>query len=83
MNRCIDNDNCERSLTHKIIEYNAKLNEIDDGYSVIVNMKNRTSFFGYKMGDKWYDDHDEEIENINDIISFFDCPIPGFFARRH
>lgn len=80
--RCVDNDNCAESLTHKMVEYNARKVDINDDYIVLINMRGQGLFFGYKHGDDWYTEEKFKIENTEDIISFFDTPLPGFFARR-
>lgn len=80
--RNIDSDQCESTIVHKMVEYNINLNDIDDEYIVAINMKNTPIFFGYKKKDQWYRENDELIENKEDIVSFFDFPIPSFFGRR-
>jgi len=81
--RNIDSDKCRDSIVHKVVEYSiCGTVDIIDGYTVIINMKEMPLFFGYKKENKWYMDTGKLIENPEDIVSFFDSPIPSFFGRR-
>lgn len=79
---CVDNAIRKSYVVHKMAEYNAIDNDINDNIIVVVNMKNSGLFFGYKKDGNWYDENDQLVQNCNDIISFFDFPIPAFFAKR-
>jgi hypothetical protein len=79
---CIDNLDCSSQIIHKVVEYNVNQNDIGDGYLVVIHMKDSALFFGYKKDSKWYDESDKLIENQENIISFFDMPLPGFFKKR-
>jgi len=81
--RCVDSNNALDYVKHNIIEYNNRKIDIGDNYLVVINMKNSPLFFGYKKEGKWYTDGDELIENEEDIISFFDHPLPAFYCKRH
>ncbi|MCK9442801.1 MAG: hypothetical protein M0Q13_15440 [Methanothrix sp.] len=81
-NGYIEDSNCDHMFVHKMIEYNAKVYEPSDNYIVILNIRGSSTIFGYMKNNCWYTEDDELIENKEDIISYFDLPIPYFFGKR-
>lgn len=79
---CINSFMRKSYIQHKIMEYNIIDNDIIDNVIVVVNMKNRGLFFGYKRDNNWYEENGQLVENQDNVISFFDFPIPAFFAKR-
>jgi hypothetical protein len=68
---------------HNLIEYNYKSNDIDDKFSVLINIKKSIPIIAYRIGKDWYNDWTDEKLDIKDedVLSFCQIPVFKFFKR--
>jgi hypothetical protein len=68
---------------HNLIEYNYQTSDIDDCFSVLLNIKKSIPVIAFRKENVWYNDWTSEKLDIKDedILSFCQIPTFKFFKR--